>query len=41
MVTQQTYSYDHVDRLLSITHKTAAQEVVDLSQNTYNEIGQY
>jgi hypothetical protein len=40
LVIQQTYAYDHVDRLLSVTHKTAAQEVVTVSQNTYNEIGQ-
>jgi RHS repeat-associated protein len=40
IVLQQTYSYDHVDRLLQVTHKTAAQEVVTITQNTYNEIGQ-
>ena len=40
LVTQQTYSYDQVDRLLTLTHKTASQEVVTLSQNTYNEVGQ-
>ena len=40
LLTQQTYSYDHGDRLLLVTHKTASQEIVTLSQNVYNEVGQ-
>ncbi len=36
----QNYNYDQVDRLLSITHKTASQETVTIAENTYNEIGQ-
>jgi len=39
-ITQQAYSYDHVDRLVSITHKTGSQEVITIAQNTYNELGQ-
>ncbi len=40
LLIQQTYNYDHVDRLLSITHKTANQETVTIAQNAYNEVGQ-
>jgi RHS repeat-associated protein len=40
LVIQQTYSYDHMDRLLNVTHKTASQEVVTVSQSSYNEVGQ-
>ncbi|MBS1598423.1 MAG: hypothetical protein JST75_09355 [Bacteroidetes bacterium] len=40
MVIKQVYTYDHVDRLLTVTHQTANQEVVTLSQNAYNEVGQ-
>jgi RHS repeat-associated protein len=40
LLTQETYSYDHVDRSLSLTHQTASQETVTISQNTYNEVGQ-
>jgi RHS repeat-associated protein len=40
LLIQQTYSYDHMDRLLNTTHQTASQEVVTVSQNTYNELGQ-
>jgi RHS repeat-associated protein len=36
----QNYSYDHVDRLLQVTHQTANQEIVTLAQNSYNELGQ-
>ncbi len=40
LLTQQVYSYDHMDRFLSVTHKTAAQEIVTINQSTYNEVGQ-
>ena len=40
LLIQQTYSYDHIDRLLQVTHKTASQEIVTLTQNSYNEVGQ-
>ena len=40
LLTKEVYSYDQVDRLLTLTHQTAAQEVVILSQNAYNEVGQ-
>jgi RHS repeat-associated protein len=40
LVIKQTYSYDHVDRLLQVTHQTASQETVTLTQNSYNEVGQ-
>jgi RHS repeat-associated protein len=40
LLTQETYSYDQMDRLLNVTHQTAAQEVVTIAQNTYNELGQ-
>ena len=36
----QNYSYDHVDRLLQVTHQTATEEIVTLTQNSYNEVGQ-
>jgi len=39
-VTKQVYTYDPVDRLLTVTHQTAAQEVVTINQSTYNELGQ-
>jgi RHS repeat-associated protein len=38
--TKQTYSYDHMDRLLNVTHQTGTQEVVTITQNAYNEVGQ-
>jgi RHS repeat-associated protein len=37
---QQAYTYDHADRLLTVTHKTWTQEIVTIRQNTYNELGQ-
>jgi RHS repeat-associated protein len=40
LLIQQTYTYDHMDRLLNVTHQTAAQEVVTIAQNAYNELGQ-
>lgn len=40
LLTQQVYAYDHVDRLITLTHQTATQEVVTVSQNVYNEVGQ-
>lgn len=40
IVTQQAYSYDHMDRLLTVTHKIGNQETVTITQNTYNELGQ-
>jgi RHS repeat-associated protein len=40
MLNKQTYSYDHMDRLLNTTHQTLAQEIVTIAQNTYNELGQ-
>ena len=40
LLIQETYTYDQVDRLLTVTHQTAAQEVVTVTQNTYNEVGQ-
>src|SRR5450432_1618993 len=40
ILTQQVYSYDHVDRLLSMTHQIASQEVVTINQTAYNELGQ-
>lgn len=40
LLIKQVYTYDQVDRLLTLTHQTATQEVVTLSQNVYNEIGQ-
>jgi RHS repeat-associated protein len=40
LLTQETYTYDQVDRPLNVTHQTAAQEVVTITQNSYNEVGQ-
>lgn len=40
LLTQEMYTYDQVDRLLNETHQTAAQEVVTVAQNSYNELGQ-
>ena len=40
LVTQEVYTYDHIDRLLTVTHKTANQEVVTINQSAYNELGQ-
>jgi RHS repeat-associated protein len=40
LLTKQVYTYDQVDRLLSLTHQTASQEIVTLNQSTYNELGQ-
>jgi len=40
LLIQQTYSYDPVDRLLQVTHQTGSQEVVTVTQNSYNEVGQ-
>ncbi|MDP4252276.1 MAG: hypothetical protein Q8918_19430, partial [Bacteroidota bacterium] len=40
LVTKQVYTYDHMDRLLTITHQTGSQEVVTIAQNSYNELGQ-
>jgi len=37
---EQDYEYDHMDRLLSITHKIGNQEAVTISENAFNEIGQ-
>jgi len=40
LLTKEVYTYDHVDRLLTLTHQTAAQEVVTLNQSAFNELGQ-
>ncbi len=40
LLTQETYTYDQLDRVLNVTHQTAAQEVVTIAQDTYNELGQ-
>jgi len=40
LLTKQVYTYDHVNRLLTLTHQTASQEVVTLNQSVYNELGQ-
>ena len=40
LLVQQIYTYDHVDRLLNVTHQIASQEIVTISQNAYNEVGQ-
>src|SRR6202035_5148275 len=37
---QQVYTYDHVDRLMTVTHQTGTQEIVTITQNVYNELGQ-
>ncbi|MFI5125049.1 MAG: hypothetical protein ACHQDF_06980 [Chitinophagales bacterium] len=39
LVTKQVYTYDHMDRLLTVTHQTGSQEVVTIAQNSYNELG--
>jgi RHS repeat-associated protein len=39
-VIKQVCTYDHVDRLLTSTHQTNAQEVVTINQSVYNELGQ-
>ena len=36
----QTYTYDHMNRLKTVTHKTGNQELVNLVQNNYSENGQ-
>lgn len=40
IVTNKTYTYDHVDRLLKVTHQIGTGEVVTLIENSYNEMGQ-
>jgi RHS repeat-associated protein len=40
LLIQETYTYDHMDRLLNVTHQTGTQEIVTITQNTYNELGQ-
>ena len=40
IVTKQVYTYDHIDRPVTLTHQTASQEVVTINQSAYNEVGQ-
>ena len=40
LLIQETYTYDQMDRLLNVTHQTASQEIVTITQNSYNELGQ-
>ena len=40
LLTQEAYTYDQMDRSLNVTHQTATQEVVTITQNLYNELGQ-
>ncbi|HMH34457.1 MAG TPA: hypothetical protein VK543_15575 [Puia sp.] len=40
IVIKQVNTYDHIDRLTTVTHQTASQEVVTIAQNDYNEVGQ-
>jgi len=40
LVTKRSYTYDHADRVLKITHKIGAGEEIILAENAYNELGQ-
>ncbi len=40
LLTKKTYSYDHADRVVKITHQLGSGEVVTLAENSYNELGQ-
>ncbi len=40
ILTKRTYSYDHADRVLKVTHKIGTQEEVTIAENAYNELGQ-
>jgi len=40
LVTKRSYTYDHADRVLKITHKIGAGEEITLAENAYNELGQ-
>jgi RHS repeat-associated protein len=40
LLIQETYTYDQMDRLLNVTHQTALQEIVTITQNSYNELGE-
>ena len=40
LLTQENYVYDHMDRLLAVTHQIASQEIVTINQSAYNEVGQ-
>jgi RHS repeat-associated protein len=40
LVTTKTYTYDHADRVLKITHQLGTGETVTLVENSYNELGQ-
>ncbi|MBS1567081.1 MAG: hypothetical protein JST39_22050, partial [Bacteroidetes bacterium] len=40
LAVSETYTYDHVDRLLKVTHKIGTNEDVTIAENSYNELGQ-
>lgn len=40
LVIKKTYTYDHADRVLKVTHKIGSGEEITLVENAYNELGQ-
>ena len=40
MILKKKFTYDHVDRILTVKHQINSQEEVTIASNTYNELGQ-